>query len=158
MSKPIKDMIVAEYKRLFGDIGNALIIDIRGIEANENNDLRVDLQNKDIHITVLKNSLAKTVVLSFRRIFELNAITVLFVFAFVLPLSYLEEPCLVICLRAFLDTRNSISKRTDNPFVLNSHVGALASKAFWTLVAPGGRSIGKSSCARSIANQHILFW
>ncbi len=53
-------MIVAEYKRLFGDIGNALIIDIRGIEANENNDLRVDLLNKDIHITVLKNSLAKT--------------------------------------------------------------------------------------------------
>ena len=60
MSKPIKDMIVAEYKRRFGDVGDALIIDIRGIEANENNDLRVDLQNKDIHITVLKNSLAKT--------------------------------------------------------------------------------------------------
>ncbi len=60
MSKPIKDMIVAEYKRRFGDIGSALIIDIRGIEANENNNLRVDLLNKDIHITVLKNSLAKT--------------------------------------------------------------------------------------------------
>ena len=60
MSKPIKDMLVFEYKRRFGDIGNALVIDIRGIGANENNDLRVDLQGKDIHITVLKNSLAKT--------------------------------------------------------------------------------------------------
>jgi large subunit ribosomal protein L10 len=60
MSKPIKDMIVSEYKRRFGDVGSALIIDIRGIEANENNELRVDLLNKDIHITVLKNSLAKT--------------------------------------------------------------------------------------------------
>jgi large subunit ribosomal protein L10 len=60
MSKPIKDMLVSEYKRRFGDIGNALLIDIRGIGANENNDLRVDLQGKDIHITVLKNSLAKT--------------------------------------------------------------------------------------------------
>ena len=60
MSKPIKDMLVSEYKRRFGDIGNALVIDIRGIGANENNDLRVDLQGKDIHITVLKNSLAKT--------------------------------------------------------------------------------------------------
>jgi len=53
-------MIVSEYKRRFGDVGSALIIDIRGIEANENNELRVDLLNKDIHITVLKNSLAKT--------------------------------------------------------------------------------------------------
>ncbi|MBC8201162.1 MAG: 50S ribosomal protein L10 [Planctomycetes bacterium] len=60
MSKPIKDLIVSEYKRRFGEIGSALVIDIRGIEANENNDLRVDLLGKDIHITVLKNSLAKT--------------------------------------------------------------------------------------------------
>jgi|TARA_B100000315_G_C14449529_1_gene528459 large subunit ribosomal protein L10 len=60
MSKPIKDMIVTEYKRRFGDVGNALVVDIRGIEANENNDLRVDLLKKDIHITVLKNSLAKS--------------------------------------------------------------------------------------------------
>ena len=60
MSKSVKKLIVNEYKRRFGDVGDALIIDIRGIEANENNDLRVDLLNKDIHITVLKNSLAKT--------------------------------------------------------------------------------------------------
>ncbi len=53
-------MIVSDYKRRFSDVKNALIIDIRGIEANENNDLRVDLLGKDIHITVLKNSLAKT--------------------------------------------------------------------------------------------------
>ena len=30
------------------------IIDIRGIDANENNDLRVDLLGKNIRITVLK--------------------------------------------------------------------------------------------------------
>jgi large subunit ribosomal protein L10 len=60
MSKQIKNMIVSDYKRRFSDVKNALIIDIRGIEANENNDLRVDLLGKDIHITVLKNSLAKT--------------------------------------------------------------------------------------------------
>ncbi len=53
-------MIVSDYKRRFSDVKNALIIDIRGIEANENNNLRVDLLGKDIHITVLKNSLAKT--------------------------------------------------------------------------------------------------
>ena len=60
MSKQIKDMIVAEYRRRFDDVGDALIVDIRGIDANENNDMRVDLLGKDIHITVLKNSLAKT--------------------------------------------------------------------------------------------------
>ena len=60
MSKQIKKMIVDEYKRRFDDVNNALVVDIRGIGANENNDLRVDLLGKDIHITVLKNSLAKT--------------------------------------------------------------------------------------------------
>ena len=53
-------MIVTEYRRRFDDITDALIIDIRGIDANENNKLRVDLFDKDIHITVLKNSLART--------------------------------------------------------------------------------------------------
>ena len=37
MSKPIKNMIVAEYKRRFDGVDSALIIDIRGIDANENN-------------------------------------------------------------------------------------------------------------------------
>ena len=60
MSKPIKNMIVDEYKRRFEGVGSALIIDIRGIEANDNNNLRIDLHGKDIHITVLKNSLGKT--------------------------------------------------------------------------------------------------
>jgi large subunit ribosomal protein L10 len=59
MSKPVKEMIVSEYKRRFQDVNNALIIDIRGIEANTNNELRVDLLRKDIRITVLKNSLAR---------------------------------------------------------------------------------------------------
>ena len=60
MSKPVKDMIVAEYRRRFDGVSSGLLIDIRGIEANTNNELRVDLLKKDIHITVLKNSLAKT--------------------------------------------------------------------------------------------------
>ena len=60
MSKPVKEMIVAQYKRRFDGITSGLLIDIRGIEANTNNELRVDLLKKGIHITVLKNSLAKT--------------------------------------------------------------------------------------------------
>ena len=35
MSKPIKSMMVTDYRQRFEDISNALIIDIRGIEAND---------------------------------------------------------------------------------------------------------------------------
>ena len=59
MSKPIKEMIVAHYRKQFDGVKDALMIDIRGIEANTNNELRVDLLQHDIHITVLKNSFAK---------------------------------------------------------------------------------------------------
>ena len=53
MSKPVKEMIAAEYVRRFGDLEGALVIDIRGIEANENNALRLGLLEKDIRVTVI---------------------------------------------------------------------------------------------------------
>ncbi len=58
MSKPVKDMILADYKRRFQDVEDALLIDIRGIDANDNNTLRIGLAAKDIRVTVVKNSLA----------------------------------------------------------------------------------------------------
>jgi len=59
MSKPVKEMIMADYQTRFGDLEGALVIDIRGIEANENNELRLDLLTKDVRVTVIKNTLAK---------------------------------------------------------------------------------------------------
>ena len=59
MSKPVKEMITADYKRRFDDLEGALIVDIRGIEANKNNELRLDLAEKNIRVTVIKNTLAK---------------------------------------------------------------------------------------------------
>ena len=59
MSKPVKEMILADYKRRFADVGDALLIDIRGVDANENNSLRMDLATQDIRITVVKNTLAR---------------------------------------------------------------------------------------------------
>ena len=58
MSKPVKDMILADYKRRFQDVEDALLIDIRGINANDNNTMRLGLAAKDIRVTVIKNSLA----------------------------------------------------------------------------------------------------
>jgi large subunit ribosomal protein L10 len=59
MSKPVKEMIMADYKKRFADVGDALLIDVRGIDANENNALRLDLGRKEIRVTVVKNSLAR---------------------------------------------------------------------------------------------------
>ncbi len=59
MSKPVKEMMIADYQQRFVGIDSALLIDIRALNANENNSLRIDLQSKAIRITVLKNSLAR---------------------------------------------------------------------------------------------------
>ncbi|MHC4219921.1 MAG: 50S ribosomal protein L10 [Planctomycetota bacterium] len=59
MSKPIKELITADYQKRFSEVESALLIDIRGIDANENNALRMDLARKAIRVTVVKNSLAR---------------------------------------------------------------------------------------------------
>ena len=59
MSKPIKELILADYKKRFDDVEAALVIDIRGMNANDNNALRLDLASKDIRVTIVKNSLAR---------------------------------------------------------------------------------------------------
>ena len=52
-------MMAREYKDRFNGVSEALIVDIRGIEANDNNELRLELHSKNIRITVIRNSLAK---------------------------------------------------------------------------------------------------
>lgn len=61
MSTRVKEMVMKEYENRFKDIEEAVIIDIRGIEANKNNEFRLDLLSKDIRVTVLKNTLARKV-------------------------------------------------------------------------------------------------
>ena len=60
MSKSVKNMISEEYKQRFGDLTEALLIDVRGIEANDNNELRQSLHAHGVRITVIRNSLART--------------------------------------------------------------------------------------------------
>ncbi len=59
MSKPVKEMIIDEYKSRFQGVEGALLVDIRGIEANQNNALRLSLQRQSIRVTVVKNALAR---------------------------------------------------------------------------------------------------
>ncbi len=59
MSKPIKNLIVESYKKRFESLGGAVLVDVRGVTSNQNNKFRHDLAQKQIKVTVVKNSLAK---------------------------------------------------------------------------------------------------
>ena len=59
MSKPMKEMIISEYQSRFGELDSAVLVEIRGMDANENNQLRGELAEKQIKVTILKNSLAR---------------------------------------------------------------------------------------------------
>lgn len=59
MSKPVKNLITDAYKSRFDGLNGAVVIDIRGIESNDNNTLRAGLAEKQIKVTVVKNSLAQ---------------------------------------------------------------------------------------------------
>ncbi len=59
MSKPVKEMIMKTYQSRFSDLESAVVVDIRGIEANDNNELRLGLLENDIRVTVVKNTLAR---------------------------------------------------------------------------------------------------
>ena len=59
MSKLIKEMIVEEYRRQFDGVTDGVVVEIRGMDATANNNFRNELRGKEIHVTVLKNSLAR---------------------------------------------------------------------------------------------------
>lgn len=59
MSKPVKNMMIEMYQQKFADYDGALLIDIRGVDANTNRDLRAKFAEQDVRITVVKNALAK---------------------------------------------------------------------------------------------------
>ncbi|MEM1108849.1 MAG: 50S ribosomal protein L10 [Planctomycetota bacterium] len=61
MSKPVKNLIASAYAKEFAGLNGAVLIDIRGVEANDNNALRTELAGKSIKVRVIKNSLAKGV-------------------------------------------------------------------------------------------------
>ncbi len=59
MSKPVKNLITDAYRSRFEGLNGAVVIDIRGIESNDNNTLRAGLAQKQIKVSVVKNSLAQ---------------------------------------------------------------------------------------------------
>ena len=57
MSKPVKELIMRDYRDRLGDIEDVTVITLRGIDANRNNEIRSGLAKKDIHVTVVRNKL-----------------------------------------------------------------------------------------------------
>ncbi|MSR28146.1 MAG: 50S ribosomal protein L10 [Phycisphaerales bacterium] len=59
MSKPIKNMIVEEYRKRFAQLEGAVLIEVRGMAATANTKLRAKLRKSNVRVTVIKNTLAK---------------------------------------------------------------------------------------------------
>ncbi|MSR18005.1 MAG: 50S ribosomal protein L10 [Phycisphaerales bacterium] len=59
MSKPVKDLIVAEYRKRFEGVAGAVLIEVRGMNASANNSMRLKLRKNSVRVTVVKNALAR---------------------------------------------------------------------------------------------------
>jgi len=58
MSKYLKDLITNELRSRLDGVSDALLVNVIGMEANANVELRKSLREKNIHLLVVKNSLA----------------------------------------------------------------------------------------------------
>jgi len=59
MSKPVKNMIIEEYRDRLGE-HDALVVSIRGMDALQTNTVRNDLRKKSIRMTMVRNDLFRT--------------------------------------------------------------------------------------------------
>ena len=58
MSKFVKNIIAEDLKKRLAGVENALLVNLVGMEVNDSNRLRNALAEKDVHVMVVKNSLA----------------------------------------------------------------------------------------------------
>lgn len=63
MSKYVKELMMDQLKTELNGTSSVLILDFKGLDANSENELRLDLRKKSIHVRALRNTLA-------RRVFE----------------------------------------------------------------------------------------
>lgn len=58
MSKYVKNLVTDHLRKQLDGVGDALLVNMIGLEANANNALRAELAEKGIEVLVVKNSLA----------------------------------------------------------------------------------------------------
>lgn len=59
MSKYVKDLVASEYKSDLQGVGDLLLVNISGMNANANMRLRREFRAKNIRLKMIKNSLAR---------------------------------------------------------------------------------------------------
>jgi large subunit ribosomal protein L10 len=59
MSKYVKDLMTNDLRKRLDGVSDALLVDVIGLENNKNVALRQRLRKKNIHLLVVKNSLAR---------------------------------------------------------------------------------------------------
>jgi len=62
MSKLIKDMLVDDLKGRLGEVGDVIVVSLGQLDAQKTTQLRQTLRKKQIHLQLVKNSLAKRAV------------------------------------------------------------------------------------------------
>lgn len=58
MSKAVKNMVMRDYESRLSGLDDALVISLRGISSNDTNTIRAGLAQKQIRVTIVRNSLA----------------------------------------------------------------------------------------------------
>ncbi|MEM1225687.1 MAG: 50S ribosomal protein L10 [Planctomycetota bacterium] len=59
MSKYVKDLVTRDIKQRLDGVEDAVTVSCTGMDANTTNELRGELSQKDIHMMIVKNSLAR---------------------------------------------------------------------------------------------------
>lgn len=59
MSKFVKQLVTRDISNRLANIEDAVLVSTTGMDANTTNELRGELQQKDIHLLVVKNSLGR---------------------------------------------------------------------------------------------------
>ncbi len=57
MSKTVKSMLMRDYEERLGDLTDATVISLRGIDSNTTNTIRRGLEKKSIRVTIVRNNL-----------------------------------------------------------------------------------------------------
>lgn len=61
MSKYVKKLMMDDLRETFAGVRDLLIVDLKGVDAISDNAMRLKLREKEIHIRVVRNSLARKV-------------------------------------------------------------------------------------------------
>ena len=59
MSKTVKELVVSDLKRQLSGVGDALLVNVVGLDSIRTSKLRKELRKKNIQLEVVKNSLAR---------------------------------------------------------------------------------------------------